>query len=58
MTLTTSVETVQGSVPVTIVTLEGELDSSNFEGFVDEALCESSGIGGLGRGQRHLTGQF
>ena len=36
MSLTTSVETEVGRVPITIVTLTGELDSTNFERFVDE----------------------
>ena len=36
MGLTTSVEQVAGRVPITIVTLEGELDASNFERLVDE----------------------
>jgi serine/threonine-protein kinase RsbW len=36
MTLTTSVETAVGRVPITIVALSGELDSTNFERFVDE----------------------
>ena len=48
MALTTSVETVEGSVPVTVVALEGELDSSNFEGFVDEVQ------GLYDAGSRHL----
>jgi anti-anti-sigma factor len=48
MALTTSVETIEGSVPVTVVTLEGELDSSNFEAFVDEVR------GLYDAGSRHL----
>jgi anti-anti-sigma factor len=48
MALTTSVETVEGSVPVTVLTLDGELDSSNFEGFVDEVQ------GLYDTGSRHL----
>lgn len=36
MTLTTSVETAVGRVPITIVALTGELNSTNFERFVDE----------------------
>jgi anti-sigma B factor antagonist len=48
MALTTSVETVDGAVPVTVVTLEGELDSSNFEAFVDEVR------GLYDAGSRHL----
>lgn len=31
MTLATSVDTADGRVPITIVTLDGELDASNFE---------------------------
>jgi anti-sigma B factor antagonist len=48
MALTTSVETVERSVPVTVITLEGELDSSNFEAFVDEVQ------GLYDAGSRHL----
>jgi anti-sigma B factor antagonist len=36
VSLTTSVETVSGRVPITIVALAGELDSTNFERLVDE----------------------
>ena len=36
MTLTTSVEEVAGRVPITVMSLEGELDASNYEGFIDE----------------------
>ena len=36
MALTTSVEAAAGRVPITIVSLDGELDASNFERFVDE----------------------
>ena len=36
MALTTSVEQVAGRVPITIVALDGELDASNFERFVDD----------------------
>ena len=35
MALQTTVERAEGSVPVTILTLEGELDGSNFEGVID-----------------------
>lgn len=48
MALRTSVETVQGSVPVTVVALDGELDSSNFEALVDEVRGLYDG------GSRHL----
>ena len=36
MALTTSVEQVDGRVLITIVSLDGELDASNFERFVDD----------------------
>ena len=36
MALTTSTETVDGPVPITVIALDGELDASNFERFVDE----------------------
>lgn len=36
MALTTSTESVAGIVPTTVMTLEGELDASNFERVVDE----------------------
>ena len=36
MALTTSTETVDGRVPITVIALDGELDASNFERFVDE----------------------
>ena len=36
MTLTTSVETTVGRIPITIVALTGELDYTNFERLVDE----------------------
>jgi anti-anti-sigma regulatory factor len=36
MALTTSVEAAAGRVPITIVSLDGELDASNFERLVDE----------------------
>ena len=42
MALTTSVEAAAGRVPITIVSLDGELDASNFERLVDEmgaAVC-------------------
>lgn len=48
MALTTSVEQVSGRVPITVVALEGELDASNFERFVDEARALYDG------GARHL----
>src|SRR5207344_3404429 len=48
MALTTSVEAAAGRVPITIVSLDGELDASNFEHFTDE-------IGQLyAAGTRHL----
>lgn len=36
MALTTSVEEVAGRVPITVVSLDGELDASNFERLIDE----------------------
>ena len=36
MTLQTSVEEVAGRVPVIVLSLDGELDASNYEGFIDE----------------------
>ena len=36
MALTTTTEEVSGRVPITVLTLEGELDASNFESVVDE----------------------
>ena len=36
MALTTTVEEAAGRVPITVVVLDGELDSTNFERFVDE----------------------
>jgi anti-anti-sigma factor len=36
MALTTSTETVAGPEPITVMSLEGELDASNFERFIDE----------------------
>ncbi len=48
MALSTSVETVDGSVPVTVVSLDGELDSSNFEAFVEQVQ------GLYDAGSRHL----
>ena len=48
MALTTSVEQVAGRVPITVVGLEGELDASNFERFVDEMRALHDG------GARHL----
>jgi anti-anti-sigma factor len=48
MALTTSVETVEGSVPVTVVALDGELDSSNFEALIEQVRGLYDG------GSRHL----
>ena len=48
MTLSTSVETVDGTVPVTVVTLEGELDSTNFEALTEQVQ------GLYDAGSRHL----
>ena len=36
MTLTTTTEEVSARVPLTVLTLEGELDASNFERLIDE----------------------
>jgi anti-anti-sigma factor len=36
MALTTATEKVEGRVPITVLTLEGELDASNFERLVDD----------------------
>ena len=36
MTLQTSVDEVAGRVPITVIALDGELDASNYEGFIDE----------------------
>ncbi len=36
MALTTSIEQASGRVPITILSLDGELDASNFEGLVDD----------------------
>ena len=36
MALTTSTEEVEGRVPITVITLEGELDASNFERLIDD----------------------
>jgi anti-anti-sigma factor len=36
MALTTTTEEVAGRVPITVLTLEGELDASNFESLVDD----------------------
>ena len=48
MTLQISVEEVGGRVPITVISLDGELDASNYEGFIDEVqrLYDS--------GSRHL----
>ena len=48
MALTTSVEQVAGRVPITIVGLDGELDASNFERFIEETRALYDG------GTRHL----
>ena len=48
MTLTTSTEGVVGRVEITVVSLEGELDASNFERLIDEARAMYDG------GARHL----
>ena len=37
MALTTTTEEVSGRVPITVLTLEGELDASNFERLIDES---------------------
>ena len=37
MTLETTIERVEGAVPVTILALDGELDASNFESVIDTA---------------------
>ena len=36
MALQTTVERVEGRVPITVVALDGELDASNFERLIDE----------------------
>ena len=36
MALTTSIESVDAGVPLTVLTLDGELDASNFERLVEE----------------------
>lgn len=36
MALETTIERIEGPVPVTVVRLEGELDASNFETLIDE----------------------
>ena len=48
MALDTTVEHVEGRVPVTVVALEGELDASNFQDLVATAQ------GLYGAGTRHL----
>jgi len=48
MALATTVEQVEGRVPITVVALDGELDASNFEGFIDEVQ------GLYASGTRHL----
>ena len=35
MSLETTIEQVEGDVPLTILALDGELDASNFEGLID-----------------------
>jgi anti-anti-sigma regulatory factor len=48
MTLTTSTAEVAGRVPITVLTLEGELDASNFERLIEEVQGLYAG------GTRHL----
>jgi anti-anti-sigma factor len=48
MALTTTTEEVAGRVPITVLTLEGELDASNFEHLIEEVR------GLYGRGARNL----
>lgn len=36
MTLQTTVEQVEGRVPITVVSLDGELDASNYERLIDD----------------------
>jgi anti-anti-sigma factor len=48
MALTTSTEEVAGRVPITVLSLEGELDASNFERLIDEVRGLYTG------GTRHL----
>ncbi|HET9519468.1 MAG TPA: STAS domain-containing protein [Candidatus Limnocylindrales bacterium] len=48
MALTTSVEQVAARVPITVASLDGELDASNFERLIDEARALYDG------GTRHL----
>lgn len=38
MALQTTIERVEGRVPVVVVQLDGELDASNFEALIDEVL--------------------
>ncbi len=35
MSLETTIEQVEGRVPITVLALDGELDASNFEGLID-----------------------
>lgn len=35
MTLETTIDQVEGRVPITVLALDGELDASNFEGLID-----------------------
>ena len=37
MTLATTIERVEGDVPITVLALEGELDASNFESVIETA---------------------
>jgi anti-sigma B factor antagonist len=48
MALTTTTDEVAGRVPITVVTLEGELDASNFERLIDDVAGLYEG------GTRHL----
>ena len=36
MAMETTIERIEGPIPVTVVSLEGELDASNFEALIDE----------------------
>jgi anti-anti-sigma factor len=35
MTLETTIERIEGPIPITVVSLDGELDASNFEALID-----------------------
>jgi anti-anti-sigma regulatory factor len=48
MALTTTTEEVTGRVPITVMSLDGELDASNFERVIDDARSL------YGRGTRNL----